>query len=65
MGSLSPRATTFLVGCGGLLLTPSLAFADVGPKCGCTIDGAGAGVGWLVLAGLTALVVRYRRRDPK
>jgi len=41
-------------------LTPSLAFADVAPKCGCTINSAG--VGWLVLRGLTALVILRRRR---
>jgi MYXO-CTERM domain-containing protein len=44
-------------------LTPSLAFADVAPKCGCTINSAGAGVGWLVLGGLTALIILRRRRD--
>jgi MYXO-CTERM domain-containing protein len=62
MGSISARAVAFAAGCGGLLLTPSLAFADVAPKCGCTINSAGAGVGWLVLGGLTALIVLRRRR---
>jgi len=59
-GLYSARATAFVAGCGGLLLTPSLAFADVAPKCGCTINSAG--VGWLVLGGLTALVILRRRR---
>jgi len=47
-----------------VVFTPSLAFADVAPKCGCSIDGAGVGAGWLLLAGVTALVIRYRRRQP-
>jgi len=59
---MSARATAFVAGCGGLLLTPSLAFADVAPKCGCTMNSAGAGVGWLVLGGLTALIILRRRR---
>lgn len=62
MGSLSARATAFVAGCGGLLLAPSLAFADVAPKCGCSMNSAGAGVGWLVLGGLTALIILRRRR---
>jgi MYXO-CTERM domain-containing protein len=61
MGSLSTRAKLVLGSCG-LLLTPSVAFADVAPKCGCTVDGTSAGMGWLLLAGVTALVIRYRRR---
>ena len=65
MGALSARATAFLAGCGGLLLTPSLAFADVGPKCGCTMNSAGAGVGWLVLGGVTALIILRRRRGAR
>jgi MYXO-CTERM domain-containing protein len=63
MGSIYARATAFVAGCGGLLLAPSLAFADVGPKCGCTMNSAGAGVSWLVLGGLTALIILRRRRD--
>jgi len=62
MGSISARATAFVAGCGGLLLMPSLAFADVGPKCGCTMNSTGAGVGWLVLGGLAALIILRRRR---
>ncbi len=46
-----------------LVLLPSLAFADVGPKCGCTTDSAGASVGALVLAGATLVAVLRRRRD--
>jgi hypothetical protein len=63
MVSISARATAFVAGCGGLLLSPSLAFADVGPKCGCTMNSASAGVGWLVLVGVTVLIVLHRRRD--
>lgn len=47
---------------GGVLLTPTLAFADVAPKCGCAVDSAGVGLGWVLLAGITALVIRHRRR---
>lgn len=65
MGSISARASAFVAGCGGLLLTPSLAFADVAPKCGCTINSAGAGLGWLVLGGLTAFIILRRRRDDR
>ena len=62
MGSLSARAKLVLGMCG-LLLAPSVALADVAPtKCGCSVDGASAGIGWLLLAGVTALVIRYRRR---
>jgi MYXO-CTERM domain-containing protein len=57
MGS---RAKLLIV--SGLLLTPSVALADVAPKCGCTVDGTSAGLGWLLLAGITALVIRHRRR---
>lgn len=47
---------------GAVLLTPTLAFADVAPKCGCAVNSAGVGVGWVLLAGITALVIRHRRR---
>jgi MYXO-CTERM domain-containing protein len=59
MGSLTRLGLGFC----GLLVTPGVAFADVAPKCGCTIDGAGVGLGWLLLAGVTVFVVRQRRRD--
>ena len=63
MGALSARAK-LVIGSVGVLFAPSVAFADVAPtKCGCTVDGTSAGFGWLLLAGITALVIRYRRRD--
>jgi MYXO-CTERM domain-containing protein len=62
MHSLTARVTSMLAAGGALLLTPALAFADAGPKCGCTIDSASAGAGALLASAVTLFFVTRRRR---
>jgi len=62
MPSLTARVTSMFAAGGTLLLTPALAFADAGPKCGCTIDSAPAGIGALLASAVTLIFIMRRRR---